>query len=37
VLIVDKLIGLRMSEANEKAGMDHTLHGERGYGFLNLE
>jgi ammonium transporter, Amt family len=37
VLIVDKLIGLRVSKSTEKAGMDHALHGERGYGFLNLE
>jgi Amt family ammonium transporter len=34
--IVEKVVGLRISEAGEKAGMDHALHGERGYGLNNL-
>ncbi len=34
--IVEKTIGLRLSEADEKSGMDHSLHGERGYGLSNL-
>ena len=34
--IVDKTIGLRMTDAGEKAGMDHDLHGERAYGLNNL-
>ena len=36
LLVVDKLFGLRLSEAEEKAGMNHSLHSERGYGMLNL-
>ncbi len=34
--LVDKTLGLRMSDDDESAGMDHTLHGEHGYGLLNL-
>ncbi|MBN1766422.1 MAG: ammonium transporter [Sedimentisphaerales bacterium] len=34
--IVDKLFGFRMAEDKEMAGMDHSLHGEIGYGLLNL-
>lgn len=34
--LVDKTLGLRMSDEDESAGMDHTLHGEHGYGLLNL-
>jgi len=34
--IVEKTVGLRMSENAEKTGMDHALHGERGYGLNNL-
>jgi Amt family ammonium transporter len=34
--IVQKTIGLRISEAGEKSGMDHDQHGERGYGLNNL-
>lgn len=34
--VVQKTIGLRMSEAGEKTGMDHDLHGERGYGLNHL-
>ena len=36
IVIVDKLFGFRMSEEEEKAGMDHSLHSEHGYGMLNL-
>lgn len=36
ILIVDKLFGFRLGEDEEKAGMDHSLHSERGYGMLNL-
>ena len=32
VIIVEKTVGFRMSEENEMAGMDHSLHGETGYG-----
>lgn len=34
--LVEKTIGMRISESGEKSGMDHTLHGERGYGLNNL-
>lgn len=34
--IVQKTVGLRLSEKAERAGMDHDLHGERGYGLNNL-
>jgi Amt family ammonium transporter len=36
VVLVDKLFGFRMSERDEKVGMDHSLHGETGYGLMNL-
>jgi ammonium transporter, Amt family len=36
VLLVEKTVGFRMSETAEIQGMDHTLHGEQGYGLLNL-
>lgn len=37
VVIVDKLFGLKMSEEDQMAGMDNQLHGEHGYGLLNLD
>ena len=36
VVLVEKLFGFRMKQDNEMAGMDHSLHGEHGYGLLNL-
>lgn len=36
VVLVDKLFGFRMKEKDEMAGMDSTLHGEQGYGLLNV-
>ena len=36
LILVEKLFGFRLSEDEEKAGMDHSLHSERGYGMLNL-
>jgi Amt family ammonium transporter len=33
---VQKLVGLRLDAVRESAGMDHSLHGEAGYGMLNL-
>lgn len=36
VVIVQKVFGLRLGTAGEMAGMDHELHGEHGYGLLNL-
>ncbi len=35
VVLVDKTVGFRIEEPEEKAGMDHSLHGEHGFGFLN--
>ncbi len=36
VVLVDKTVGLRLNDKAEMAGMDHTLHGEHGFGLLNL-
>jgi ammonium transporter, Amt family len=36
VVLVQKTVGLRLPESKQKAGMDFSLHGEHGYGFLNL-
>ena len=36
LVLVNKTIGLRIGEAEEMAGLDHALHGEHGYGLLNL-
>ena len=36
LVIVDKTVGIRLGAAGEMAGMDHELHGEQGYGLLNL-
>ena len=33
---VDKVFGFRLPADMEKAGMDHALHGEHGYGLLNI-
>ena len=37
VLLVDKTFGFRMNEKDERVGMDNSLHGEHGYGLLNLQ
>lgn len=34
--IINKTIGLRVTESVEKTGLDHDIHGERGYGLTNL-
>jgi Amt family ammonium transporter len=36
VVLVDKTVGLRLNENEEKSGMDYSLHGEHGYGLINL-
>jgi Amt family ammonium transporter len=36
VVLVDKTVGLRLNENEEKSGMDYSLHGEQGYGLINL-
>jgi Amt family ammonium transporter len=35
--LVSKITPIRLEEAEEMAGMDHALHGENGYGNLNLD
>ncbi|MEJ2056134.1 MAG: ammonia channel protein, partial [Calditrichaceae bacterium] len=35
LFIIDKIIGIRTSDTDEMAGLDHSEHGERGYGLLN--
>ena len=34
--VVEKTVGFRLKESDEKEGMDHAIHGERGYGLNNL-
>lgn len=34
-VLIEKTIGFRLSPESEMAGMDHSLHGEHGYGFIN--
>ena len=34
--LVEKTIGFRMGDREEKAGLDHVIHGETGYGLMNL-
>jgi ammonium transporter, Amt family len=36
LVLVDKTLGLRLDPTREHAGLDHSLHGEHGYGLLNL-
>ena len=33
----EKTVGFRLTTESEMAGLDHALHGEHGYGFLNLD
>ncbi len=35
VLLVEKTVGLRAAPQDEMAGLDHSFHGEHGYGMLN--
>ena len=35
LVAVDKTLGLKLDERRELAGLDHSLHGEHGYGMLN--
>ncbi len=35
-VIVEKTVGCRLNEKDEMAGMDHGLHGEHGYGLINM-
>ncbi|MBM4184510.1 MAG: ammonium transporter [Gemmatimonadetes bacterium] len=34
--LIQKTVGFRLPERDEKAGLDHALHGEDAYGLLNL-
>ena len=34
--VVEKTVGFRLPEKQERAGLDSALHGESGYGLLNL-
>ena len=36
IVVVEKAVGFRLPENEEKSGMDHALHGEHGYGLINL-
>lgn len=36
IVLIDKTVGLKLDDRGQQAGMDHTLHGEHGYGLLNL-
>ncbi|HEX2395480.1 MAG TPA: ammonium transporter [Bacteroidales bacterium] len=35
IFVVNKLVGFRASKEAEMSGLDHTYHGEQGYGMLN--
>jgi Amt family ammonium transporter len=35
IIIVNKTVGFRASTEAEMQGLDHTYHGEQGYGMLN--
>ncbi|MBN1158538.1 MAG: ammonium transporter [Bacteroidales bacterium] len=35
IFVINKTIGLRSSTESEMHGMDHSYHGEQGYGMLN--
>lgn len=37
VVIVDKLLGFKLNDSGQMAGMDHEVHGEQAYGLLNLD
>ena len=37
LVIVDKLVGFRLDPSREMAGLDHSLHGESGYGLLSVD
>ena len=36
LFIVDKVIGLRASVSQEMQGLDFSIHGEHGYGMVNV-
>ncbi|ASQ89623.1 ammonia channel protein [Prosthecochloris sp. GSB1] len=36
LFIIEKTVGFRLKETEEMSGLDHSLHGEHGYGLINL-
>lgn len=36
LLVVEKTVGFRLNETDEMTGLDQSLHGEHGYGLINL-
>ena len=36
IVLIDKIFGFRATKEEEIAGLDHSYHGERGYGLLDL-
>jgi Amt family ammonium transporter len=35
LFVVDKVVGLRVNEEDERTGLDLSQHGEEGYDFAN--
>ena len=35
LFLVEKTVGFRLGETEEMSGLDHSLHGEQGYGLIN--
>ncbi len=35
LFFVEKTVGFRLGETQEMSGLDHSLHGEQGYGLIN--
>lgn len=35
LFLVEKTVGFRLGETQEMSGLDHSLHGEQGYGLIN--
>lgn len=35
LFIVEKTVGFRLKENDEMSGLDHSMHGEQGYGLIN--
>ncbi|MCW8798809.1 MAG: ammonium transporter [Prosthecochloris sp.] len=35
LFLVEKIVGFRLGETQEMSGLDHSLHGEQGYGLIN--
>ena len=36
LILVDKTVGISLTDDEQRAGMDHELHGEHGYGLIHL-